>query len=90
MRGGSRIGLLLIGLSGGVAHAASLDGPFGAMSCSGSHALAKGVDTAGPRLSGRPAGGIAAATVMGRIAKGYTDPEIDALAAWFAAQKDAP
>jgi len=28
-----------------------------------------------------------AATVMHQIAKGYTDPQIDALAAWFAAQK---
>jgi cytochrome subunit of sulfide dehydrogenase len=27
------------------------------------------------------------ATVMHQIAKGYTDPQIDALAAWFAAQK---
>ena len=28
-----------------------------------------------------------AATVMDRIAKGFTDDEIQALAAWFAAQK---
>jgi len=27
------------------------------------------------------------ASVMHQIAKGYTDPQIDALAAWFAAQK---
>jgi len=27
------------------------------------------------------------ATVMHQIAKGYTDPQINALAAWFAAQK---
>lgn len=27
------------------------------------------------------------ATVMHQIAKGYTDPQIDQLAAWFAAQK---
>ena len=27
------------------------------------------------------------ATVMHQIAKGYTDPQIDALAAWYAAQK---
>ena len=27
------------------------------------------------------------ATVMHQIAKGYTDPQIDALAAWLAAQK---
>jgi len=27
------------------------------------------------------------ATVMHQIAKGYTDPQIDAMAAWFATQK---
>ena len=27
------------------------------------------------------------ATVMHQIAKGYTDPQIDGIAAWFAAQK---
>ena len=27
------------------------------------------------------------ATVMHQIARGYTDPQIDAIAAWFAAQK---
>jgi cytochrome c553 len=27
------------------------------------------------------------ATVMHQIAKGYTDPQIDAMAAWYAAQK---
>jgi len=27
------------------------------------------------------------ATVMHQISKGYTDPQIDAIAAWFAAQK---
>jgi cytochrome c553 len=27
------------------------------------------------------------ATVMHQIAKGYTDAQIDAMAAWFAAQK---
>jgi len=26
-------------------------------------------------------------TVMDRIAKGFTDPEIEAIAAWYAAQK---
>jgi cytochrome c553 len=93
------IGLLLIGLSAGAAHAASPDGPAGAMSCSGCHATSKSVDSAVPRLIGRPAAEIATAmrdfqkgerapTVMGRIAKGYSDTEIDALAQWFAAQKE--
>jgi cytochrome c553 len=26
-------------------------------------------------------------TVMGRIAKGFTEPELDAIAAWWAARK---
>jgi len=93
------IGVILLTLSGGAAYAASPDGPAGAMSCSGCHAMSKSVDSAVPRLHGRPAADIAAAmrdfqkgerapTVMGRIAKGYTDAEIDALAAWFAAQKE--
>jgi cytochrome c553 len=52
-----------------------------------------------PRLNGRNAGEIAAAmaafksgqrpaTVMDRIAKGYTDDEIKAIAAWYASLKD--
>ncbi|MGE3649989.1 MAG: cytochrome c [Reyranellaceae bacterium] len=93
--------MLLLALSGGAAQAASPDGPAGAMSCSGCHASGKSVETAVPRLVGRPAAELAAAmrafrkgerepTVMGRIAKGFSDAEIDALAAFFAARKDAP
>jgi sulfide dehydrogenase cytochrome subunit len=51
-----------------------------------------------PSLAGKPQQEIAAslrafkagskpATVMHQLAKGYTDPQIDALAAYFAAQK---
>lgn len=51
-----------------------------------------------PSLAGRPQQEIAAslrafkagskpATVMHQLSKGYTDPQIDALAAYFAAQK---
>ena len=51
------------------------------------------------RLVGRNPGDIVAAmqgfksgqlpaTVMGRIAKGFTDDEIKAIAAWYGAQKD--
>ena len=51
------------------------------------------------RLAGRPAeqivdamkafkGGKREATVMHQIAKGYSDAEIAAMAAWFAAQKE--
>jgi len=55
-------------------------------------------DSALPPLAGMPAGYLGAqlrafrdgkrpATVMHQLAKGYSDPQIDALAAWFAAQK---
>jgi cytochrome c553 len=60
----------------------------------GGHAVTKDVTT----LAGIPADHLATqmrafrdgkrpATVMHQIAKGYTDREIDALAAWFAVQK---
>ncbi|MGO8913899.1 MAG: c-type cytochrome [Bradyrhizobium sp.] len=51
-----------------------------------------------PRLAGRNAADIVAqmrafrsgqraATVMDRIAKGYSDAEVEAIAAWYAAQQ---
>lgn len=60
----------------------------------GGHAVTKDVTT----LAGIPADHLAKqlrdfrdgkrpATVMHQIAKGYTDQQIDAMAAWFAAQK---
>ncbi|OYX73165.1 MAG: cytochrome C [Rhizobiales bacterium 32-66-11] len=72
------------------AHAAP---PPGASSCSGCHGVAGG---AVPALAGRPAGEIVAdmqafrtgarpATVMDRIAKGFTDEETRAIADWIAA-----
>ena len=84
----------------GVATAANLaNAPPGALSCSGCHASAASVETPVPRLAGRDANAIVAAmqafragqmpaTVMDRIAKGFTDDEIKAIAAWYAAQKD--
>src|SRR5262245_9544974 len=71
--------------------------PPGASSCSGCHAARAGVDTAVPRLAGRPAADIVAqmqafksgqrpATVMDRIAKGLGDAEVEAIAAWYAQQ----
>ena len=84
----------------GPATAASLaNAPPGALSCSGCHAAAASVETPVPRLAGRDANEIVAAmqafragqkpaTVMDRIAKGFTDEEINAIAAWYAAQKD--
>ena len=63
------------------------------------HADSLGVDSAVPRLVGRDANAIVAAmqafrsgqipsTVMDRIAKGFTDDEIRAIAAWYAVQKE--
>ena len=77
---------------------AAAEPPPGAASCSGCHALSPRVDTAVPRLAGRSAGELASAmqafksgqrpsTVMGRIAKGFSDEESQAIADWYAAQK---
>jgi cytochrome subunit of sulfide dehydrogenase len=84
----------------GIATAAGVaNAPPGALSCSGCHASAASVETPVPRLAGRDANAVVAAmqafragqmpaTVMDRIAKGFTDEEIQAIAAWYAAQKD--
>jgi sulfide dehydrogenase cytochrome subunit len=75
------------------------DAPPGATSCSGCHPAKRWVDTVVPRLVGRnPAEIVAAmqgfksgalpATVMGRIAKGFSEEEIKAIAAWYGAQKE--
>ena len=74
------------------------DGPPGAASCSGCHAASTRVDTPVPPLKGRSQADIADAmidyksgkrsgTIMDRIAKGFSDEEIRAIAAWYAGQK---
>jgi len=71
------------------------EAPPGAASCSGCHAERPDVDTPVPRLAGQDASAVAAAmrayrngqrpaTVMDRIAKGFSDDEITAIASWFA------
>ena len=71
--------------------------PPGATSCSGCHPPAASAETKVPPLRGQDAAAIVAAmeafrsgerpsTVMGRIAKGFSDDEIHAIAAWLAAQ----
>ena len=81
----------------GIASAA--DAPPGASSCSGCHPATAGVATPVPRLVGRDATQITTAmtefrtgkrpaTVMDRIAKGFTDDETRAIAAYLAAQKE--
>ncbi len=86
---------MTIGSAANIAPAAEM--PPGASSCSGCHAASAAVETPVPRLAARSAGDIAAAmqefrtgkraaTVMDRIAKGFSDDEIAAIAAWYAAQ----
>jgi sulfide dehydrogenase cytochrome subunit len=73
--------------------------PAGAAACSGCHPASRAVETQFTRLNGRNVTEIVTAmqefragqrpgTVMDRIAKGFTDDEIKAIAAWFAAQKE--
>jgi cytochrome c553 len=72
--------------------------PAGASSCSGCHPTSTRVTSPVPRLNGLDQAQIVRAlqefrsgtrtgTVMDRIAKGFTDQEIQAIAAWYAAQK---
>jgi sulfide dehydrogenase cytochrome subunit len=71
--------------------------PPGAASCSGCHPASAAVATPVPRIVGRKPDEIIAAmqafrsgerpsTVMGRIAKGFSDDEIRAIAIWLASQ----
>ncbi|MBR1142947.1 cytochrome C [Bradyrhizobium sp. AUGA SZCCT0431] len=72
--------------------------PPGAAACSGCHAAGALPALQVSRLYGRDAGDIMTAmtgfrdgslpgTVMNRIAKGFSDDELRAIAAWLAAQK---
>ena len=80
------------------ATAASAQPPAGAASCSGCHPLSSRVTSPVPRLVGVDRAAIVKAmqdfrsgqrpaTVMDRIAKGFSDDEIQAIAAWLAAQR---
>ena len=73
--------------------------PPGASSCSGCHAMNGEASSAVmPSITGREASetfammtafrdGTRPATVMNRIAKGFSDDELRAIAAWLATQK---
>jgi cytochrome c553 len=72
--------------------------PPGAAACSGCHAASAKADTPVPRIAGASADAIVKAmqefrsgqrpaTVMDRIAKGFSDEEVQAIANWYAAQK---
>ena len=93
----SRCGsLLLATLAAGLSAAPALADPATlAAACSGCHAADPAVATAVPPLFGRPEAdtlealrafraGTRPATVMDRLAKGYSDEELAALAAYFA------
>ena len=77
---------------------ASAEPPAGAAACSGCHPASARVASPVPRLAGLDRAAIAKAmqdfrsgqrpaTVMDRIAKGFTDEEIQAIAAWYATQR---
>ena len=81
-----------------ISAARAADPPSGAASCSGCHPAKPAVDTPVPRLVGQdPAAIVTAmqafrsgtrpATVMDRIAKGFSNDEIKSIAAWYGAQQ---
>jgi cytochrome subunit of sulfide dehydrogenase len=87
--------LMLTGLL--VSVAAAADPPPGATSCSGCHPPTASAEIKVPPLRGQNPADIVAAmqafrsgeppsTVMGRIAKGFSDDEIRAISAWVAEQ----
>lgn len=91
------VGMAMVVVSGAPLLAAS-EPPPGAAACSGCHAAEAATATSVSRLYGRDAAEITAAmvafrdgllpaTVMTRIAKGFSDDEVRAIAAWLAAQK---
>jgi cytochrome c553 len=94
----SRTLLILSLLLAAAGTAAAADAPRGATSCSGCHAVKAGIDTPLKSLKGRKAVEIVdamaafksdrqPATVMNRIAKGFSDSEIAAIAEWWAEQQ---
>jgi sulfide dehydrogenase cytochrome subunit len=85
-------------LCAGTALVRAAEPPPGAASCTGCHTAKANVDTPVPRLAGQEAAAMVTAmqafragrrpaTVMDRIAKGFSDDEIKAIAAWFGAQR---
>ena len=76
----------------------SAEAPPGVASCSGCHAGSPNVQTPVPPLNGRPAAdtvsqmaafksGERKGTIMDRIAKGFSEEETRAIAAWYEQQK---
>jgi cytochrome c553 len=88
----------VVALAIAVSPATAAEPPAGATSCSGCHPASAKADTPVPPIRGRDAAEIITAmqqfrsgerpaTVMGRIAKGFTDNEIQAIGAWLAAER---
>ena len=78
--------------------AAAAEPPPGATSCSGCHPASAKVESPVPPIRGRDPAEIVTAmqafrsgerpsTVMGRIAKGFSDDEVRAIAAWLATER---
>jgi cytochrome c553 len=76
----------------------SAEAPPGAASCSGCHPTSARVASPVPRLVGLERAAIVramqefrsgqrAGTVMDRLVRGFTDDEIQAIAAWYASQR---
>jgi len=76
----------------------SAEPPAGAASCTGCHPASARVTSPVPRLAGVDRAAIVramqefrsgqrAGTVMDRIARGFTDEEVQAIAAWYATQR---
>jgi cytochrome c553 len=87
--------LLVLGIA---TSAVAAEPPPGATSCSGCHPPIASAETKVPPLRGQDPANIAVvmkafrsgerpSTVMGRIAKGFSDGEIRAIAAWVAEQR---
>ena len=95
----SKLTAAVIGLvSSAAAAVASAQPPAVAASCSGCRPSSARVTSPVPRLNGIDRAAIVRAmqdfrsgqrtgTVMDRIAKGFTDEEIQAIAAWYATQR---
>jgi cytochrome c553 len=90
--------LIAIGLVGAAASSVGAEPPAGAAACSGCHPASTRTSSPVPRLAGLDRAlilkamqdfrsGQRAATVMDRISKGFTDDEVQAIAAWYATQK---
>jgi cytochrome c553 len=92
------IGAVILSALAGSASAMDV-APPGAAACSGCHPANRSAGTPFTRLVGRSPSDIVMAmrefrtgkrpaTVMDRIAKGFTDSEVEAIAKWYAAQKE--